>query len=122
MNTDRKIALTDHGFSEDIPYVSPEFSKSKLYQAYENAYADKEHEAASMAALPIEKVKSRILLLAGQKDSSWPAAYSVQLLYDRLKASGFQYSCKKIVYPKYGHVLFLKKTVMNRVFTWIRGN
>ena len=104
---------------QDIPYVSADFSKYKMHEAYEKAYADKEREAAAMAALPITSVKARMLFLAGAKDSSWPAAYSVDRLCKALESSGEEHEFQKIIYPGYGHMLPLKKDVMNRVFEWL---
>ena len=93
----------------DIPYICADFSRYKMHEAYEKAYADKDKEASAMAALPITEVKSRILLLAGEKDSFWPSAYSVRLLYDLLEKSNTEYSYSKVIYPEYGHLLPLKK-------------
>ena len=106
---------------QDIPYVSPDFSKYKMHEAYEKAYADKERELAAMMALPITAVKARILFLAGAKDSSWPAVYSVEKLCEGLESSGEEHNFQKILYPDYGHMLPLKKDVMNRLFEWLEA-
>ena len=106
---------------QGIPYVSADFSKYKMHEAYEKAYADKEREAAAMAALPITSVKARMLFLAGAKDSSWPAAYSVDRLCKALESSGEEHSFQKIIYPDYGHMLPLKKDVMKYVLEWLKS-
>lgn len=106
--------------ANDIPYVRADFSKYKMHEAYENAYADKEREASARAALPITEAKSRVLLLAGEKDSFWPSAYSVRLLYDLLEKSKAEHSFSKVIYPEYGHLLPLKKEVMHQVFSWLK--
>ena len=122
VSKDKKTML-HHGFitwnDEDIPYVCADFSKYKMYDAYVKAYSDKEKEKIAMAALPISKVKARILLLAGNKDTSWPSSYSASMLYNALEKENQGYAYKKIIYPKYGHMLPLKKNVRNEVYKWI---
>lgn len=59
-------------------------------------------------------------MLAGEKDASWPSAYSVRLLCRLLESSDTEYAYAKVIYPKYGHLLLLKKEVMQQVFSWLK--
>ena len=56
------------------------YQRTKRLCEEEVAYADKEREITAAKALPIGNVNSRVLLMAGEKDSSWPSAYSVSML------------------------------------------
>nr|MCR4684566.1 HNH endonuclease [Lachnospiraceae bacterium] len=86
--------------TEDIPFVSADFTKIKatkyykhrdaeykvlgMWIAYHDAYEDR--EKAHKAMLHVEKSESRVLLIAGHEDEAWPAEYSVREIEKNLKS------------------------------------
>lgn len=120
---DRETMLGRSAFTYDgkeIAYICADFSKYKMYEAFEKAYDDKKREREAMDSLPIRDVKARVLLLAGGKDSSWPSTYSVNMLADELDKAGKKNQYQKIIYSDYGHMLLLKKKVMIQVYSWMK--
>ena len=103
---------------EDIPYVKADFSKVKagkyqnhpaakckvtgMWAAFYDAYLDKASE--EKAKLEVYKSNARILLIAGAKDESWPAEYSVRMIEKELNAHHYAKDVKVIVYPHGSHL------------------
>lgn len=96
-----RSAMTWKG--EDIPFVKPDFEHKKMYAAFHDSYLDRERE--EKAAVPIEKAKADILMLASDLDESWPAEYSVRYLKSRLKQNNYQYRYKAVIYENSSHIL-----------------
>ena len=104
--------------TEDIPFVSVDFTKIKatkyykhrdaeykvlgMWIAYHDAYEDR--EKAQKAMLHVEKSESRVLLIAGHEDEAWPAEYSVREIEKNLKSAGYEKDVKVIVYPHGSHL------------------
>ena len=104
--------------TEDIPFVSADFTKIKatkyykhrdaeykvlgMWIAYHDAYEDR--EKAHKAMLHVEKSESRVLLIAGHEDEAWPAEYSVREIEKNLKSAGYEKDVKVIVYPHGSHL------------------
>ena len=104
--------------TEDIPFVSADFTKIKatkyykhrdaeykvlgMWIAYHDAYEDR--EKAHKAMLHVEKSESRVLLIAGHEDEAWPAEYSVRVTEKNLKSAGYEKDVKVIVYPHGSHL------------------
>lgn len=57
------------------------------------------------AAIPIERAIAYILMLASDLDESWPAAYSVRYLKDRLRDNHYSYKYKAVIYKNSSHIL-----------------
>lgn len=88
---------------EELPYVKPDFSGKKMYQAFKEAYQNKAMEAE--AAIPIEQLKVRLLLVASEGDESWPAAYSVNYMKERLVKNNYAYPFKVLLFKEAGHLI-----------------
>ena len=102
----------------DLPYVSADFSRVKtsryythpdakarvmgMWLAYHDAYADKDRE--QQALLHPERTGARILMIAGEEDEAWPAAYSVRLMEEQLKMNAYENDVKVILYPHGSHL------------------
>lgn len=102
----------------EIPYVRADFSKIKaakyykhpdcgykvtgMWVAYHDAYADQSQ--VLRAELAVEKTNARILLIAGDEDEAWPSEYSVKMIAQRLKNTGYGKDVKVIVYPHGSHL------------------
>ena len=107
---------------KELPYVSPDFSKYKagryyrtdstdypvtgMRLAYQEAYQDKQKEEA--AILPLEETGADILMIAGEMDESWPSAYSVKKLEERLKKAQYPKQYRTILFPKGSHLCGMK--------------
>ena len=103
---------------EDIPFVSADFSALKagkyykpsglsykvtgMWIAYKKAYEDE--KKAGRAMLEPEKSGARILLIAGDEDECWPAEYSVKLLQENLRKTGYEKDVKAVIYPHGSHL------------------
>ena len=103
---------------EDIPFVRADFSKVKaskyythkdarhrvmgMWIAYHDAYADK--RACERARLHAERSGARILLIAGEEDEAWPAAYSAREIEKNLRSAGYDQDVKVILYPHGSHL------------------
>jgi alpha-beta hydrolase superfamily lysophospholipase len=118
-----KKHMTGHSFvtwrKEEIPYVKPDFSKSKamkygydaragrkvmgMWSDYMDAYEDKARE--KQAEIPLEKTNARILMLAGTGDEAWPSEYSVWYLKEQLERAGYARDYKAVFYPNASHLL-----------------
>jgi len=88
--------LTGHSLmtykDEELPFLTVDFKKHRSYDAFTEAY---EHRAeVELALLPIERLKSQLLILAGDSDEVWPSAYSLKkleyCLYDGLYPYPYQ--------------------------------
>lgn len=88
---------------EELPYVKPDFSHKKMYQAFKDAYQDKQLE--EKAAIPVEKLSVNILLIAGEKDESWPAAYSVNYMKERMIKNNYAHPYKVLLFKEAGHLI-----------------
>lgn len=117
-----KKTMTGHSVatwrSEDIPFVSADFSKIKagkymkhsdakcrvtgMWVAYHEAYRDT--AAVEKAKLSVEKTNTRVLLIAGDEDEAWDAEYSVRYIENKLKEANYDNDVKVIVYPHGSHL------------------
>lgn len=88
---------------EELPFVKPDFTHKKMYQAFKDAYQDKVLE--EKAAIPIEQLKARLLFIASEGDESWPAAYSVGYMKERLTKNNYAYPFKVLLFKESGHLI-----------------
>jgi dienelactone hydrolase len=88
---------------EELPYVNLNLEHKKMWQAYHDAYMEKEVE--DKAALPVEQMKADVLFVASEDDESWPAAYSVRYMEKRLKDNNYTYKYKSLIYKNASHLL-----------------
>lgn len=102
-----KKHMSGHSFmtwkQAEFPFVPLDLAHKKMRQAFDDAYSDKKSEAA--AAIPIETLHARILLIGSDSDESWPAAYSVNYLNKRLEQAGYPCPFKAIIYHNASHML-----------------
>ena len=113
--TGRSVA-TWHGV--DVPYVKADFSSVKavkyykhpaadhkvlgMWIAYYNAYQDE--NAVSAARLEVDKTGARVLMIAGEEDEAWPAAYSVETIAKDLKDKNYDKDVRIIRFPHGSHI------------------
>ena len=103
---------------KDIPFVKEDFSGgemnkyiyskeagrkvTKMWQAYYDAYQNKELE--EKAALHLEKTGARILMIAGTGDEMWYSDYSVRYLKQRLDSANYEKEYKTVISPNVSHL------------------
>lgn len=103
---------------KDIPFVKEDFSGggmnkyiyskeadrkvTKMWQAYYDAYQNKELE--EKAALHLEKTGARILMIAGTGDEMWYSDYSVRYLKQRLDSANYEKEYKTVIFPNVSHL------------------
>ena len=103
---------------KDIPFVKEDFSGggmnkyiyskeagrkvTKMWQAYYDAYQNKELE--EKAALHLEKTGARILMIAGTGDEMWYSDYSVRYLKQCLDSANYEKEYKAVIYPNVSHL------------------
>ncbi|MBR1529335.1 MAG: hypothetical protein IJ642_08555 [Oscillospiraceae bacterium] len=117
-----KKTMTGHSVAvwhgADIPFVKADFSSVKagkyqkhpavshkvtgMWAAYYKAYQNQ--ETVQKASLQIEQTDARVLLIAGQEDEAWPAAYSVRTIEQQLRAKGYQKDIKTVLFPHGSHL------------------
>ena len=117
-----KKTMTGHSVAvwhgADIPFVKADFSSVKagkyqkhpavshkvtgMWAAYYKAYQNQ--ETVQKASLQIEQTGARVLLIAGQEDEAWPAAYSVRTIEQQLRAKGYQKDIKTVLFPHGSHL------------------
>jgi dienelactone hydrolase len=73
----------------------PELRTAKAYEA------GLRQPAARDAAIPVERIRAPLLLLAGEDDQVWPAAEMAQALLAR---RGRQHADRLVTYPDTGHI------------------
>jgi dienelactone hydrolase len=61
--------------------------------------------AAERAAIPIERVSGRVLLISGGDDHLWPAAEMAEALVARAKREGSAHAVEHLNFPRAGHML-----------------
>lgn len=104
---------------DDIPYVRPDFSARKagryyfdgeagrkvmgMWIAFRDAYRDKAREQA--AALKLSETGTRILLIVGTKDETWPSEYSAKYLKAQLDNANYQKEYKLCLYRNASHLI-----------------
>lgn len=88
---------------EELPYVNLDLEHKKMWQAYHDAYMEKEVE--EKAALPVERMHADVLFVASEADESWPSAYSVHYMEKRLKDNNYAYKYKSLIYKNASHLL-----------------
>lgn len=71
-----------------------------MYQYFEKAY-----KAKDMVAIPVEKIKGSIFLLAGAKDSSWPSSFAVNSMKQRIDEVGQHKEARCKEYENGGHFI-----------------
>ena len=77
-------------------------------------------DAAAAAAIPIERTRARILLIAGDKDRMWPASQMADMLKARLAEVGRADQVVHLRYPNAGHGLTpWTPTVGSRLGSWL---
>lgn len=55
------------------------------------------------AAIPVERIRGPVLLLAGSDDKVWPSDVMARQISDRLTRYGHAYADRLIIFPKAGH-------------------
>lgn len=107
---------------EELPFVSADFSEyspgriyrpgflkypvSGMWLSFQKAYQDTEKEKAAL--LHPEKTGAAILMIAGEMDESWPAAYSVRKLEKQMKDAGYDRPYRTILNPHGSHLCGMK--------------
>jgi dienelactone hydrolase len=86
-----------------VPYdtTKPFISVLDFYQrsrAFEGRYPD--------AAIPVERIRGPVLLVAGEADQLWPSANMARDIATRLKARRFRYPVTVLTYADAGHAAF----------------
>ena len=103
---------------KDIPFIKEDFSGggmnkyiyskeagrkvTKMWQAYYDAYQNKELE--EKAALHLEKTGARIIMIAGTGDEMWYSDYSVRYLKQRLDSANYEKEYKTVIFPNVSHL------------------
>ncbi len=83
------------------PYLKDK-SKAKLAWWYSMLA---EEDLVRKATIPVEKINGPILLISGQKDSTWPSSYMSKMVVYRLKKHQYKYLVTHLDYPEAGHAI-----------------
>lgn len=59
--------------------------------------------AFTRAVIPVEKIRSPLLLISGGDDQMWPSEIYARQILDRLKLKGSKIQCQHLNYPDAGH-------------------
>lgn len=114
--TNEKKRSTGHSvmtyLSEEVPFL-PLDDKLPLYESFKEALKDK--EAEEKAALPLEELKVKILMIASDTDEYWPSAYAVKYMENRLKEADYQYGYKTVIYHNASHLLGVLPDIKNHM-------
>ncbi len=57
------------------------------------------------ATIPVEKIKSPLLLISGEDDKMWPSFYSATRIVERIQKYAPNLPCKHLHYPSAGHFI-----------------
>lgn len=85
---------TKLGFTADKPIVMSPYCLQEIEQS-PALYAS--------AAIPVERIKTPLLLFAGENDLMWPSAYYTQQIMIRLTSMNSRFEKKSIIYKGAGH-------------------
>lgn len=66
---------------------------------------DRNKEEQEASRVPVEKMKCKLLLLAGQDDKSVPADVMAQKINDTMIKHGKRNQCEMVLYPGTGHLI-----------------
>ena len=101
-----------------LPFVSGAFTfelikaaigrPAAMVSSYEKGLQNA--EAVAAAAIPVERIRGPVLLVAGAADLLWPSAQMAGEVMKRLDANGFPYRHESLVYKDAGHGLGLPYT------------
>lgn len=80
----------------------------KTQPAYLSPLSD--HTKVEQARIPIENIKSPLLLISGKDDAMEPTTMMGNAIIEKLKQSNFSYTYKHISYEDVGHVFSLPGT------------
>lgn len=92
---------------QEVPYVPAPLGtivpaiKGDLYGAFSLMLEDE--AAVKKAVIEVEKINGPILILSGQSDEQWPAAFMGEQLINRLSRSNFRHPYKHIILEG-GHI------------------
>lgn len=92
-----------------LPYLpharQPDYSAKPYCGTPDFVFDLRQTEAAKAAAIPVEKIQGRILLLSGDDDQVWPSRLMSRLIVRRLQAAHFPHSFEHISFPGAGHLI-----------------
>lgn len=95
-----------------VPYVGrvrndavapDEHEVIRLAPAYLEYASDAER--ARPAVIPVERINGPVLLISGTDDALWPSAHFGDLIADRARRHGFDYSMEHLTYTGAGHAI-----------------
>lgn len=73
----------------------------RLAPAYLEFAADAER--AGPAVIPVERIEGPVLLISGTEDALWPSAHFGDLIAERARLNGFDFSVEHLKYEGAGH-------------------
>jgi dienelactone hydrolase len=88
------------------PGVDPTYQRAAgepLRPAVNYGYRLRDSAAAVQAAIPVERIRGPVLLIAGEEDQLWPSAMMARALADRVRRNGGQ--VELLIYPGAGHLI-----------------
>jgi len=94
-------------------YTPEELEKEKIGElrsfvpAHDRSLAHGDPALIEKAMIPVENIKSPLLLISGTDDQTWPADRFCRNITVKLKKGGFPYELKHISHPGGGHMSFL---------------
>jgi len=100
-----------------LPYVKLKYPFSTMFRMFKNwmlkqpisylsiwDYTLKDEEENREASIPVEKIKARVLLIAGGDDQLWPSEHSVKMMEEKLrKAHCDSHQNRYLYYKDAGH-------------------
>jgi len=90
----------------DIPFTQAVFGKKDPMSVLPAVVASiKADPILAAAIIPVEKIKSSVLLISGDHDSQLDSAVFGELAVDRLKANNFTFPYRHIIIPGAGHLI-----------------
>lgn len=73
----------------------------RLTPAYLGYLSDRER--ADLALIQVERIEGPVLLISGKEDALWPSAHFGNLITERARANGFDFSVEHLSYDGAGH-------------------
>lgn len=97
----KPLPFVPYDFSNEAAMVGCDGETAACAKMYEHSL--KQHEKVRDAAIPVENIRSPVLLLSGEADSMWPSSKMSELVIRRLKEKNFPYEHRHIAYENAGH-------------------
>jgi len=110
-----------------VPYLLSSKDKGallslRLRKIHERALQESESKIINGASIPVEKGKSAIMLVSGEKDQMWPAAEMGEQIMGRLEKNEYEFPYVHLRFNTGHNGLIMNRDAWRQIFEFFREN